>query len=243
MNPNVDYNGYAKNTSQPVIDRSTDFNRYSNVDSLGYVIDPTKPAFNSSEHAYGMMGNSGGYELDEDWELSEGAGKILQILFTPLALVLLPAISMLFLEFIVETLFEPLFSFFYYPAFILLIALTAAIPNLNFLIKIESSVERMSRLKIRKWLLVALNYICGYIVSYSLLNPHINNMIQSIWDAIKETTKQSIIGSILAVLFISLLYALRFIIPLFVVPAIQFFVWKGFRKKLLSMKIQGIVGK
>lgn len=223
---NIDIRGFVINPKAPVIDitelGSKGIN-LSNVDNLGYVIDPSEPVFNTGEMSL-LNADVGDIEISGD-----GLGNLVELLLKPFMPILAPAMVMAILARIFDAIYFFLKALFTPSIFIVLIS-TVMLPNISYAIKKGKNLGTIH------FVLWVFNCISGFIVCYVLMN---RNMVKFIENVGKEMGHASSIGeSIKDIIILTILYMLRFLIPLLIIPILQKIVWFFSKNKFIFEKIQ-----
>ena len=224
---NIDARGFAVNPNAPVIDRSILGSKavnLSNVDNLGYVIDSSKPVFNVGEKTLFDMDNMMDMDVNVD-----GLSGLVDILLIPFLPVLVPAMLMA----ILARIFDSIYFFMktlVTPSIVLVLILTFVLPNISYAIKRGKNLGFLHRCL---WIL---NYILGFIICYAFMHT---NMVRFIEGVGKKMGHASTIGgSIKDIIVLTILYALRFLIPLIIIPMMQNLLWFLLKDKIIYNKIQ-----
>jgi len=224
---NIDAKGFAVNPNAPVIDRSLLESRavnLSNVDNLGYVIDSSKPVFNVGEKALFDMDNM----IDMDVNV-DGLAGLVDIFLIPFLPVLVPAMFMA----ILARIFDSIYFFMktlVIPSILLILILTFVLPNISYAIK---KGKDLGFLYHRLWIL---NYILGFIICYTLMHTNMVRFIEGIGKKLGHAS--TIGGSVKDIIILTILYGLRFLIPLIIIPIIQKLLWFLLKDKIIYNKIQ-----
>jgi hypothetical protein len=208
---NVGPDGKVINPYKPVLDEYGSPIQSNNTTITGYVIDPSEPVLD--DDIVDDTDDDFGFERVETGEFDRKI--ILFILCTP-------GIGVVLLTWIFDFL-TPLMRLLFIPSLAGVLFLTFFLPNLKQVI----NQQKLFHLEQRYWNLLFLNIILSFVILYPIISPPLFEIIDGIGRyMINKGATDGFWSNLWALLFISALYYLCFALMMFVIPLLQWLLWK-----------------
>lgn len=213
---NVDIDGKVINQYQPVKDAYGTPIYSDNTDVNGMVKDPTKSV-------YGKGRSGVGFDFTELFKW---------ILFVPGVIVAL-------FENLLDAL-TPLMENLLIPSIIIVLFTLFLIPNLKYVLNEKGIKENPSRY----WEMMFINLTASFVILFPIVSPILLEPTEKLANTmIDKGATDGLFINIVSVIFISLLYILRYLIITLIIPLLQFLIIKYADKRLLNSLMQSVVKK
>lgn len=211
------------------------YNGYKNVSSNGKVIDSHKRVEDSyGKHIPSSHVNEAGVVvpqgsvMDNDWDFDEENDKSFTVPSTPTPISIKIMTAFVVIPVILHRVFDiftPLMESLLIPSLTIILGVTLIIPSAREELSKKNLTLNLYNKKKRKYrsLWVA-NLLSSFIVSYPIISPILYEWTESVADLFSGN--KSIIVSIFSVIILVLLYFIRFLVAIFLIPIIQQVLWK-----------------